>query len=358
VCHDCSPNRFILPFGKSSEAVRVCASCEAKLLANNGQLPGKHGTSSNKTGDSHSQRRHRSVQPAVEYDSEHSLSPWLYAFKPFSEKGKQVGIGRVYAKVIRATNLPKTDTLGKCDPYVLLSIGDAEQSEVVCTSIKKRTLNPVWNEEFVIPVYNGTESLDLELFDHDELDSDDCVGSISIPLSALSHQAHVEAWFDIHLEPSWIKQTDKLVGKKLKQYEKKKQGQNRGAPNAVAIAGDDETGDDGNPNFKPRVKLALRYTFSKVGEFFSHFTPSQPPPPPEDEFNIEKLYANYARVQDQLWPVIVFFQSLASVFTWHKPYVSAAVLVSFVYVCLNLWVFPVLIQLLLIRYMLWQYLVC
>jgi hypothetical protein len=36
----------------------------------------------------------------------HSIPSWTYAMKPFADKGKHVGIGRLYVKVIRAQNLP------------------------------------------------------------------------------------------------------------------------------------------------------------------------------------------------------------------------------------------------------------
>jgi hypothetical protein len=36
----------------------------------------------------------------------HAIPSWTYAMKPFADKGKHVGIGRLYVRVIRALNLP------------------------------------------------------------------------------------------------------------------------------------------------------------------------------------------------------------------------------------------------------------
>ena len=57
-------------------------------------------------------------------------------------------------KICNAVNLAKKDIFGASDPYVVISVktGADDLRNVRKTTVKKKTLNPVWNEEFEINV--------------------------------------------------------------------------------------------------------------------------------------------------------------------------------------------------------------
>lgn len=91
--------------------------------------------------------------------------------------------------VVSGEHLPKTDTLGLCDPFVTLSVdgGKTEQK----TSVIKNTLSPYWDEHFV---FNPVKCpmldhfLTLVLWDKDAL-SQETVGVAKIPLGAIAAAA-------------------------------------------------------------------------------------------------------------------------------------------------------------------------
>ncbi|XP_058181372.1 synaptotagmin-3-like [Rhododendron vialii] len=56
-------------------------------------------------------------------------------------------VGILHVKVIRAIRLLKMDLIGTSDPYVKLSLSE-ERLPAKKTTVKKRNLNPEWNENF------------------------------------------------------------------------------------------------------------------------------------------------------------------------------------------------------------------
>eukprot|EP00455_Lapot_gusevi_P044048 TRINITY_DN5451_c0_g1_i6.p1 TRINITY_DN5451_c0_g1~~TRINITY_DN5451_c0_g1_i6.p1 ORF type:complete len:1341 (-),score=444.12 TRINITY_DN5451_c0_g1_i6:44-3847(-) len=97
----------------------------------------------------------------------------------------------VHIKVLRAEDLPKTDSMGWCDSYVRLIYGglqllDKEKAAPATDHIAE-TATPAWNTEFIIPVkvpvqYNRME---LVLMDHNRIAQDQEIGRISLYVSDL-----------------------------------------------------------------------------------------------------------------------------------------------------------------------------
>ena len=78
-------------------------------------------------------------------------------------------VGILHVKVVRAQKLLKKDILGKSDPYVKLNI-TGERLPEKKTTIKKRNLNPEWNEKFKLIVKDPeSQVLHLQLFDWDKV---------------------------------------------------------------------------------------------------------------------------------------------------------------------------------------------
>ena len=91
--------------------------------------------------------------------------------------------------VLRAKNLIAADRGGTSDPYVRLHLGTKPASGYA-TAVKKKTLNPEWDQTFHLDVgkYERKEVLTVECFDKDAFGSDDSLGKFCIELASLPLQ--------------------------------------------------------------------------------------------------------------------------------------------------------------------------
>lgn len=72
-------------------------------------------------------------------------------------------------KVVRAFKLMKADFLGSSDPYVKLNL-TGETLPGKKTTVKKKNLNPEWNEDFKLAVREPeTQVLQIQVFDWDKV---------------------------------------------------------------------------------------------------------------------------------------------------------------------------------------------
>ncbi|OMJ21161.1 C2 domain-containing protein 5 [Smittium culicis] len=90
-------------------------------------------------------------------------------------------------KVLRARNLPSMDRKSSLtDAYVEIRFADAE---TLRTNICKKTLDPVWNEDFRMEVSDDSflqnEPLELKVIDYDSITADDLIGSVFFDLNVL-----------------------------------------------------------------------------------------------------------------------------------------------------------------------------
>lgn len=89
----------------------------------------------------------------------------------------QPAANRLTVVVLKARNLPKMDVTGLADPYVkIYLLYNGQRVAKKKTHVKKRTLNPVFNESFVfdVPQAVGQEglqnvSLEFMLLDWDRV---------------------------------------------------------------------------------------------------------------------------------------------------------------------------------------------
>ncbi|CAI9296131.1 unnamed protein product [Lactuca saligna] len=106
-------------------------------------------------------------------------------------------VGVVHVKVIRATKLMKMDILGLSDPYVKLKLS-GEMLPSKKTTIKKKTLNPVWNENFKLVVKDPqAQTLQVNVFDWDKVGSHDRLGMQVVPLKILQPNETKELTLDL-----------------------------------------------------------------------------------------------------------------------------------------------------------------
>lgn len=78
-------------------------------------------------------------------------------------------VGILHVKVVRATKLLKMDLLGLSDPYAKLSLS-GDRLPAKKTTVKKKTLNPEWNENFKLIVKDPqSQFLLVDVFDWDKV---------------------------------------------------------------------------------------------------------------------------------------------------------------------------------------------
>ncbi|XP_022174853.1 E3 ubiquitin-protein ligase NEDD4 isoform X1 [Myzus persicae] len=89
-------------------------------------------------------------------------------------------------RVVAGHSLAKKDIFGASDPYVKIELNTIVGNvaiDSVLTKTKKKTLNPVWNEEFVFRVRPHEHKLVLQVFDENRLTRDDFLGMVEVPLN-------------------------------------------------------------------------------------------------------------------------------------------------------------------------------
>jgi hypothetical protein len=90
-------------------------------------------------------------------------------------------LGHLELIVVSATNLSKADTFGKSDPYCTLYVNGVKQGQ---TKTLKRTLNPVWSEQFRLelptPPLDVDDTITFEVHDYDLIGKHDFLGEVKL----------------------------------------------------------------------------------------------------------------------------------------------------------------------------------
>jgi len=102
--------------------------------------------------------------------------------KKGADGARKVSSGILRILLIAGVKLMVGDINGKSDPYVVF----ASKGQSVKSKVKNCTLNPVWNETLMlnIPDYNNG-TLDIEVFDEDQIGADDKLGKVGFKLTEL-----------------------------------------------------------------------------------------------------------------------------------------------------------------------------
>ena len=118
--------------------------------------------------------------------------------------------------MVKGEDFPALDPTGTSDPYCILKIGKEERQ----TTVKFRTLNPIWNETYVFELdklpqvaFSGASSrksvepcivplcemiyyLVIDVWDKDRLNRDDLMGRVMVPLTTLT-DGTVSRWYPL-----------------------------------------------------------------------------------------------------------------------------------------------------------------
>ncbi|KDO50687.1 hypothetical protein CISIN_1g038990mg [Citrus sinensis] len=151
-------------------------------------------------------------------------------------------VGILHVKVIRAIRLLKMDIFGASDPYVQLSLS-GERIPAKKTSVKMKTLNPEWNEDFKLTVKDPeTQVLQLHVYDWEKVGTHDKLGMQVVPLRSLTPNETKELTLDLVKNTNPNDPQDKKferkeseVGKATEYGAKDLEGKHHNNPYAVVI---------------------------------------------------------------------------------------------------------------------------
>ncbi|XP_035713245.1 synaptotagmin-7 isoform X2 [Folsomia candida] len=100
-------------------------------------------------------------------------------------------------KIIQGKDLPAKDISGTSDPYVRVTLLPDKKHRLE-TKIKRRTLNPKWNETLYFegfPIQKlQSRVLHLHVFDYDRFSRDDSIGEIFLPLCQVDFSEKPTFW--------------------------------------------------------------------------------------------------------------------------------------------------------------------
>ncbi|XP_026817096.1 synaptotagmin-7 [Rhopalosiphum maidis] len=125
-----------------------------------------------------------------------------------SEKVGQINFGLEYdyqqntliLRIIAAKDLPAMDLSGTSDPYVRVTLLP-DKKHRLDTKVKRRTLNPRWNETLYFQGFTmqklHNRTLHLHVFDYDRFSRDDSIGETYIELNNVDFTAKPVFWKDL-----------------------------------------------------------------------------------------------------------------------------------------------------------------
>ncbi|KAJ2635896.1 Tricalbin-2, partial [Coemansia sp. RSA 1287] len=135
-------------------------------------------------------------------DMMHStLGPMFYAPNRFTIDVEQLISGAVAnipsAKGVlivhmhSARGLPKMDTFGKADPYVKITTVKHPELTDQTKTIEK-TLSPSWDQKLFLLIYSKTDTVQMEVYDWNNVGKDDKIGFVTYPMQKLLEEPEVE----------------------------------------------------------------------------------------------------------------------------------------------------------------------
>merc|ERR1719330_1527583 len=127
--------------------------------------------------------------------------------------------GLLVVRVLRATKLPNKDAgifydgNDMTDAYALIRLGGARRKDCPHTSVVRDSLDPTWDEEFVIVVPAGVDKFAIELFDSDD---DNWVGAAreGIGFVQVQFRRHPGEWVEKR-EPLFNFENKKVMHSKV-----------------------------------------------------------------------------------------------------------------------------------------------
>jgi len=99
------------------------------------------------------------------------------------KKAMEEFCGLLIIRLLRASNLPNMDFVGKTDAFCEFTLGDRKAS----SKTVKNSLNPTWNQTLSLNVRAISESLIVKIHDADRFGPSEFIGQALVPLEDLPH---------------------------------------------------------------------------------------------------------------------------------------------------------------------------
>ncbi|XP_070541608.1 synaptotagmin-7-like [Ptychodera flava] len=100
-------------------------------------------------------------------------------------------------KIFKAVNLPAKDFSGTSDPFVKIMLLPDKKHKLE-TKIKRKKLNPIWNETFLFEKFPYQKLqgrvLHFQVLDYDRFSRNDPIGEINLPLAEMDLTSPVTYW--------------------------------------------------------------------------------------------------------------------------------------------------------------------
>jgi Ca2+-dependent lipid-binding protein len=104
--------------------------------------------------------------------------------------------------VYQARDLSAKDINGKSDPFCVVEL----DSTRLRTHTIYKTLDPIWNKSFIIPVQDIHSVLELTIYDEDMNKTTEFIGKVAIPLLAVKENclfAYISDIVFFFEDPKW-----------------------------------------------------------------------------------------------------------------------------------------------------------
>uniref|UniRef100_A0A7N9AKM7 Synaptotagmin 8 n=1 Tax=Mastacembelus armatus TaxID=205130 RepID=A0A7N9AKM7_9TELE len=152
--------------------------------------------------------------PLGEVDWNHVIEEWKDLAEPAKFEEENLGeicfslryvpaAGKLTVVILEAKNLKSMDIGGSSDPYVKVQLAlDKRKWKKKKTSVKKKTLNPYYNESFTFDVsFQQIQRVHLviSVWDHDTMSRNDAMGKIFLGCDATGNQ--LRHWADMLSNP-------------------------------------------------------------------------------------------------------------------------------------------------------------
>lgn len=112
---------------------------------------------------------------------------------------KDVAPEEIVIEVIQARDIQAADRGGTSDPFAIIAFHggrEAKGGETGKTRVIHKSLNPVWDEMFVLTKQPGAKNLIIDIFDYDRFGSNDFLGRAFVPLTDISEDAK-QVWVEL-----------------------------------------------------------------------------------------------------------------------------------------------------------------